>query len=91
MDLGSSGQRKRSRRAPNVSHSIGQRERSAALSPTSTSGYGREGPSEREAYRALAMAGNDANPGGGPSRIGTLHEQTPLWAVTRGVVAEGSR
>jgi len=37
------------------------------------------------------MAGNDANPGGGPSRIGTLHEQTPLWAVTRGVVAEGSR
>jgi hypothetical protein len=40
---------------------------------------------------ALGMAGNDANPGGGPSRIGTLHEQTPLWSVTRGVVAEGSR
>jgi hypothetical protein len=37
------------------------------------------------------MAGNDANPGGGPSRIGTLHEQTPPWAVTLGVVAEGSR
>ena len=53
--------------------------------------YGREGPSELGAYRALGMAGNDVNPGGGPFRIGTLHEQTPLCALTRGVVAEGSR
>ena len=51
----------------------------------------RERPSELGAYRALGMAGNEANPGGGPSRIGTLHEQTPLCAVTLGAQAEGSR
>ena len=37
------------------------------------------------------MAGNEANPGGGPSRIGTLHEQTPPLGATLGVEAEGSR
>lgn len=52
---------------------------------------GRENPSELAAAPALGMPRNEANPGGGPSRIGTLHEQTPLWAVTLGVVAEGSR
>ena len=40
---------------------------------------------------ARRMAGNDANPGGGPSRIGTLHEQTPLLGGSRCVAAEGSR
>lgn len=47
--------------------------------------------SELGAYWALGMAGTDANPGGGPSRIDTLHEQTPPWGATLGVVAEGSR
>jgi len=52
---------------------------------------GRGAPSERGRPRSLGMERIEANPGGGPSRIGTLHEQTPLWGVALEAAEDGSR
>lgn len=44
-----------------------------------------------EGTMTLAMAGTEAYPGGGPSRIDTAQVQTPPWGMARGVSGDGTR